>query len=153
MLEQHHRDLIGLGLVAFAAFLAFVLYLGAAGGQVGEAVEDGLRFLMGGAAVLAPPALCAAGVVLVLHDSLPSVKPFRAGALCLLLGVTLGLAAGSLGLGPGAHDARAAAGPRLRERPRRRARRAAVRGLAASCSPTWARTSSSCSWSPAACCC
>ena len=104
VLEQHHRDLIGLGLVAFAAFLAFVLYLGAAGGRVGEAVEDGLRFLMGGAAVLTPPALCAAGVVLVLHDSLPSVKPFRAGALCLLLGVTLGLAAGTLGLGPGAHD-------------------------------------------------
>ncbi|HEX5909268.1 MAG TPA: DNA translocase FtsK, partial [Thermoleophilaceae bacterium] len=103
-LEQHHRDLIGLGLVAFAAFLAFVLYLGAAGGRVGEAVEDGLRFLMGDAAVLAPPALCAVGVVLVLHESLPSVKPFRAGALCLLLGVTLGLAAGSLGLGPGAHS-------------------------------------------------
>ena len=104
VLEQHHRDLIGLGMVAFAAFLAFVLYLGAAGGQVGEMVEDGLRFLMGGAAILAPPALCAAGVVLVLHDSLPSVKPFRAGALCLLLGVTLGLAAGTLGLGPGAQD-------------------------------------------------
>jgi len=104
VLEQHHRDLIGLGLVAFAAFLAFVLYLGAAGGRVGEAVEDALQFLMGGAAVLAPPALCATGVVLVLHDSLPSVKPFRAGALCLLLGVTLGLAAGTLGLGPGAHD-------------------------------------------------
>ena len=104
VLEQHHRDLIGLALVAFAAFLAFVLYLGAAGGQVGDAVEDGLRFLMGGAAVLAPPALCAAGVVLVLHDTLPSVKPFRAGAICLLLGVTLGLAAGTLGLGPGTHD-------------------------------------------------
>ncbi len=104
VLEQHHRDLIGLGLVAFAAFLAFVLYLGAAGGRVGDAVEEGLRFLMGGAAVLAPPALCATGVVLVLHDSLPSVKPFRAGAICLLLGVTLGLAAGTLGLGPGAHD-------------------------------------------------
>jgi S-DNA-T family DNA segregation ATPase FtsK/SpoIIIE len=104
VLEQHHLDLIGLGLVAFSAFLAFVLYLGAAGGQAGEAVEDGLRFLLGGAALLAPPALCATGVILVLRQMLPSVKPFRAGALCLLLGVTLGLAAGSLGLGPGAHD-------------------------------------------------
>ena len=35
-LEQHHLDLIGLALVAFAAFLAFVLYMGAAGGRVGE---------------------------------------------------------------------------------------------------------------------
>ena len=129
VLEQHHRDLIGLGLVAFAAFLAFVLYLGAAGGQVGEAVEDGLRFLMGDAAVLAPPALCAVGVVLVLHDSLPSVKPFRAGALCLLLGVTLGLAAGTLGPGARGALARPAAGPRLRQRPRRRARGAALRRL------------------------
>jgi DNA segregation ATPase FtsK/SpoIIIE, S-DNA-T family len=104
VLEQHHLDLIGLGLVAFSAFLAFVLYMGAAGGRAGEAVEDGLRFLLGGAALLAPPALCATGVVLVLRQMLPSVKPFRAGAVCLLLGVTLGLAAGSLGLGPGAHD-------------------------------------------------
>jgi len=101
--EQHHLDLIGLGLVAFAAFLAFVLYMGAGGGRAGSGVEDGLRFLVGGAALLAPPAVCAAGVVLVLRQMLPSVKPFRTGAICLLLGVTLGLAAGSLGLGPGAH--------------------------------------------------
>ncbi len=102
-LEQHHLDLIGLGLVAFSAFLAFVLYMGAAGGRAGSAVEDGLRFLVGGAALLAPPAVCAAGVVLVLRQMLPSIRPFRAGAICLVLGVTLGLAAGSLGLGPGAH--------------------------------------------------
>ncbi len=101
--EQHHLDLIGLGLVAFAAFLAFVLYMGAAGGRAGSAVEEGLRFLVGGAALLAPPAVCAAGVLLVLRQMLPSVKPFRTGAVCLLLGITLGLAAGSLGLGPGAH--------------------------------------------------
>ncbi len=104
VLEQHHLDLIGLALVAFAAFLAFVLYLGAAGGRAGEATEEGLRFLLGGAALLTPPALCAIGVVLVLRQMLPSVRPFRAGAVCLLLGITLGLAAGSLGLGPGASD-------------------------------------------------
>jgi len=102
-LDQHHLDLIGLGLVAFSAFLAFVLYLGAAGGRAGEATEDVLRFGLGGAALLAPPALCATGVILVLRQMLPSIRPFRAGAICLLLGVTLGLAAGSLGLGPGAH--------------------------------------------------
>jgi DNA segregation ATPase FtsK/SpoIIIE, S-DNA-T family len=99
--EQHHLDLIGLALVAFAAFLAFVLYLGQAGGQVGKGTEDGLSYLLGGAAYLVPPAVLATGVILVLRPLLPAVKPFRAGALCLLLGVTLGLAAGSAGLGPG----------------------------------------------------
>ena len=100
-LEQHHLDLIGLALVAGAAFLAFVLYMGEAGGQAGDGGKDGLRFLLGGAAYLVPPALLAAGVILVLRPLLPTVKPFRAGAICLLLGLTLGLAAGSLGLGPG----------------------------------------------------
>ncbi len=103
-LEQHHLDLIGLGLVASAAFLAFVLYMGEAGGQAGDGAKDGLRFLLGGAAYLVPPALLAAGVILVMRSLLPTVKPFRAGAICLLLGLTLGLAAGSLGLGPGQAD-------------------------------------------------
>jgi S-DNA-T family DNA segregation ATPase FtsK/SpoIIIE len=102
-LERHHVDLIGLGAVAFAVFLGFVLYLDRAGGRAGEAVEEGLRFLFGGAAYLAPLALLATGVIVVLRELLPSIKPFRAGALCLLLGLTLGLAAGSLGLGPGPH--------------------------------------------------
>ena len=100
-LEQHHLDLIGLGLVAAAAFFAFVLYMGETGGQAGDGAKDGLRYLLGGAAYLVPPALLSAGVILVLRPLLPTVKPFRAGAICLLLGLTLGLAAGSLGLGPG----------------------------------------------------
>ena len=100
-LEQYQLDLIGLGLVAFAAFLAFVLYMGEAGGQAGNAAERGLSFLLGGAAYLVPPAVLATGVILVLRPLLPSVRPFRSGAVCLLLGLTLGLAAGSLGLGPG----------------------------------------------------
>ncbi|MDQ3434883.1 MAG: DNA translocase FtsK [Actinomycetota bacterium] len=103
-LEQHHLDLIGLGMVAGAAFLAFVLYMGEAGGEAGDGAKDGLRFLLGGAAYLVPPALLAAGAILVLRPLLPTVKPFRAGAICLLLGLTLGLAAGSLGLGPGQAD-------------------------------------------------
>ena len=40
VLEQHHFDLIGLGLVAMGVFLAFPLYLGWNGGTVGEAVAD-----------------------------------------------------------------------------------------------------------------
>jgi S-DNA-T family DNA segregation ATPase FtsK/SpoIIIE len=102
-LESHHVDLIGLGAVAFAVFLGFILYFDRAGGRAGEAVERGLRFLFGGAAYLAPVALLAIGVIVVLRELLPSIKPFRTGAICLLLGLTLGLAAGSLGLGPGPH--------------------------------------------------
>ena len=103
-LEPHHRDLIGLGLVAFGCFLAVVLYGGETGGRVGEAAADALRFLLGGVAYLAPVGLVATGAVVVMRDILTALKPFRAGAICLTLGLTLGLSAGSLGLGPGAHD-------------------------------------------------
>jgi DNA segregation ATPase FtsK/SpoIIIE, S-DNA-T family len=104
--EQHHRDLLGLGLVAFGCFLAVVLYGGETGGRVGEATSDALRFLLGGVAYLAPIGFVAGGVLLVVDDLLPSLRPFRAGAICLTLGLALGLSAGSLGLGPGAapHD-------------------------------------------------
>ncbi|MEX1142379.1 MAG: DNA translocase FtsK [Thermoleophilaceae bacterium] len=101
-LERHHRDLIGLGLVAFGCFLAVVLYSGETGGRVGEAAGDALRFLLGDVAYLAPVGAIAAGVILVVPDVLPALRPFRAGAACLTLGLALGLSAGSLGLGPGA---------------------------------------------------
>jgi S-DNA-T family DNA segregation ATPase FtsK/SpoIIIE len=100
-LEQRHRDLIGLGLVAFAAFFACVFYLGWAGGRVGEAMADGLLFLFGGIGYTAPVVLFAVGALLVVRPVLPSTHPLKAGALCLGAALTLGLAAGSLGLGPG----------------------------------------------------
>jgi S-DNA-T family DNA segregation ATPase FtsK/SpoIIIE len=100
-IEQHQRDLIGLGLVAFGCFLAVVLYGGETGGRVGEAAADALRFLLGGVAYLAPIGFVTGGVLLVVDDVLPSLRPFRAGAICLTLGLALGLSAGSLGLGPG----------------------------------------------------
>jgi S-DNA-T family DNA segregation ATPase FtsK/SpoIIIE len=104
-LEQRHWDVIGLALVAFAAFFACVFYLGWAGGQVGESMADGMLFLFGGAGYLAPLALFAAGALIVVRPMLPAVHPLRTGAICLVAGLTLGLAAGSLGLGPG-HTAR-----------------------------------------------
>jgi len=100
VLEQRHFDLIGLGLVALAAFFAFVFYLGWDGGKVGEAMAQGFVFLLGGVAYLVPVALFGAGAVLVLKPMLPSVRPFRSGAACLMLGLMLGLAAGAFGLGP-----------------------------------------------------
>jgi S-DNA-T family DNA segregation ATPase FtsK/SpoIIIE len=100
-LEQHQWDVIGLGLVALAAFFACVFYFDWAGGEVGEAMADGILFLFGGAGYLAPIALFAAGAAIVIRPMLPAVHPLKTGALCLAAALTLGLAAGSLGLGPG----------------------------------------------------
>ena len=41
------------------------------------------------------------GGILILRPMLPAVRPFRAGAICLFASLTLGLAAGTLGLGSG----------------------------------------------------
>jgi S-DNA-T family DNA segregation ATPase FtsK/SpoIIIE len=101
VLEQRHYDLIGLGLVAFAAFFACVFYLGWDGGEVGEALAQGLLFLFGGVGYAAPVLMFGAGALMVLNPVLPTVRPFKTGAACLVGALTLGLAAGSLGLGPG----------------------------------------------------
>ena len=93
--------MVGLGLVALAAFFACVFYFDWAGGEVGEAMADGILFLFGGAGYLAPIALFAAGAAIVIRPMLPAVHPLKTGALCLAAALTLGLAAGSLGLGPG----------------------------------------------------
>jgi S-DNA-T family DNA segregation ATPase FtsK/SpoIIIE len=100
-LEQRHWDLIGLGLVAFAAFFACVFYLSWAGGEVGAAMADGILFLFGAVGYLAPVALFAAGALLVVRPMIPALHPFKTGAACLVGALTLGLAAGTLGLGPG----------------------------------------------------
>ena len=101
VLEQRHWDLIGLGLVAFAAFFACVFYLDWAGGEVGEALADAILFLFGGVGYAAPGAAVrrrradrgppdAPGA--------PSAQDRRGLPAAALM---LGLAAGSLGLGPG----------------------------------------------------
>src|SRR5512133_2718794 len=102
VLEQRHLDLIGLGLVAAGVFLAFPLYLRWDGGEAGQAVVDGLTWAVGRVAWATPVALVAAGALLVMRPALPAgVRPFRAGALCLLASACLGLAVGTFGLGPG----------------------------------------------------
>ena len=102
VLEQRHWDLIGLGLVAFAIFLAFLVYLGWDGGEAGGWLVDGLRRLVGAVHYLVPVALLTAGALLVLRPVLPAVRPFRAAGACLFAAGCLGLAAGTLGLGGGA---------------------------------------------------
>ncbi|HVF78517.1 MAG TPA: DNA translocase FtsK [Solirubrobacteraceae bacterium] len=104
-LEQRHVDLIGLGLVALGVFLAFPLYMRWDGGAAGHAATDGLAYLVGQVSYAVPVAIVAAGAILVLRPVLPSVRPFRAGGLCLFAALTLMLAAGTFGIGPdGARD-------------------------------------------------
>ena len=105
-LEQRHWDLIGLGLVALAVFLALLIYLGWDGGEIGAALVDGLRRGLGAVHHVVPVALLAAGVVVVMRPVLPAVRPFRAAAACLFAGTTLGLAAGTLGVGTGPAEER-----------------------------------------------
>ncbi|HET6448128.1 MAG TPA: DNA translocase FtsK [Conexibacter sp.] len=98
-LSPHQLDLLGLGLAALGVFLAFVLYLGAAGGSAGGALSDGLELLLGQVAYATPVALVVGGLLLVARTLVPSLRPVRAGMLCLFAAVTLMLAAGTLGLG------------------------------------------------------
>ncbi|WP_241004402.1 DNA translocase FtsK [Conexibacter sp. SYSU D00693] len=100
MVEQRHLDLIGLGLVCLGVFLAFPLYAGWAAGTVGDAITDALAVGIGTLRFGAPVAVVVVGALVVLRPVLPAVRPFRSGGLCLVLGVALALAAGTLGLGP-----------------------------------------------------
>ena len=105
-LEQRHLDLIGLGMVAAAVFFVFLIYLEWDGGEAGGWAVDGLRRLIGAVYLVVPVGLLAAGAILVMREMLPAVRPFRSGGLCLFLALTLGLAAGTLGLGPGGEAVR-----------------------------------------------
>ena len=100
LLEQRHLDLIGLGLVAIGVFLAFPVYFGFDGGAAGHAATDGLAYLVGQVALAVPVAIVLGGALFVLRPVLPAVRPFRAGALCLFMALTLALAAGTFGIGP-----------------------------------------------------
>jgi S-DNA-T family DNA segregation ATPase FtsK/SpoIIIE len=100
-LEQRQLDLIGLGLVAAGIFLGFLVYLHRDGGQAGGWAVDALRWLLGAVHYGVPVAVLASGAILVMRPVLPAVRPFRAGALCLFAALCLGLAAGTLGIGPG----------------------------------------------------
>ncbi|HEX5782440.1 MAG TPA: DNA translocase FtsK 4TM domain-containing protein, partial [Solirubrobacteraceae bacterium] len=85
---------------------AFLIYLEWDGGRAGGWAVDGLQRLLGAVHYGVPVALMAIGTVLVLRDMLPAVKPLRAGGLCLFAAFSLGLAAGTLGLGPGGTEVR-----------------------------------------------
>ena len=67
---------------------------------MGSALGDGFIVLFGGVAYLVPVALFGWGAVLVLRPFLPTVRPFKAGSVCLITALMLGLSAQTFGLGP-----------------------------------------------------
>jgi S-DNA-T family DNA segregation ATPase FtsK/SpoIIIE len=106
-LEPQHVDLFGLALIAATIFLGGITYLHWGGGTLGHGVVSGLRLLMGVFAYLVPVVgFIAGGLVLgrELRTGAPT-RPLRTGLICLSIALTLAMAAGTLGLGPGREPA------------------------------------------------
>ncbi|MGI8571620.1 MAG: DNA translocase FtsK [Solirubrobacteraceae bacterium] len=101
-LEPHHVDIIALALIAVGIFLAGIAYLHWSGGPLGDRIIEGGRFLFGALGYAIPVALVAGGALVLARELRPPGRPIRAAAACLLAGMTLALAAGTLGIGPGA---------------------------------------------------
>ena len=106
-LEQRQLDLIGLGLVAAAVFFAFLIYLGWDGGRAGR-----LGRRRPAAAGRRRPLRRAGGAAGLRRDPRaarrccpPSGRSAPAGCACSRR-CALGLAAGTLGLGPGGAEVR-----------------------------------------------
>ena len=104
-LEPHHVDILALALLALGIFLGGVTYLHWAGGSLGHGAVTGLRFLVGELAYATPVALVISGVLLLARDLRPPGRPLRTGSLCLVGSLSLMLAAGALGIGPGQEPA------------------------------------------------
>ncbi|HWX74231.1 MAG TPA: DNA translocase FtsK, partial [Solirubrobacteraceae bacterium] len=100
-LSQVQRDVLGLGLVALAVFMAFVLYGGWNGGGAGHGLDVAAGWLVGRTRALVPLALCWGGVSLMLGGVLPDLRPLRGGIACVFASLTLALAAGTLGVSAG----------------------------------------------------
>jgi S-DNA-T family DNA segregation ATPase FtsK/SpoIIIE len=99
-LEQRHLDLIGLGLLAAALYLGFVLYAGWDGGLGGAGLEVALTWTGGAVAYAVPMLLAGCGLALVVRPLLRFPGTINAGAILLVAGLLLAFAAGTAGLGP-----------------------------------------------------
>src|SRR5579862_7083197 len=93
-LQQPQYDLLGLALVAFAVFLGLVLYGNWDGGRVGDWLATGFASLIGQVRFGLPVACAAAGGLLVARPMLPSLRPFRTGAILVLAAAALLFAGG-----------------------------------------------------------
>jgi S-DNA-T family DNA segregation ATPase FtsK/SpoIIIE len=100
-LQPHQLDIVALALIAVGIFLAGVAYLHWSGGAVGEGMITAFRFLIGALGYAVPVGLVLAGALVLIRELRPPGRPIRTGVLCLTASLTLALAAGTLGLGPG----------------------------------------------------
>ncbi|HEY2769771.1 MAG TPA: DNA translocase FtsK [Solirubrobacteraceae bacterium] len=100
-LEPHHVDIIALAMIAAGIFLAAVAYFNLAGGALGDGAVTGMRFVFGALGYAVPVALIVAGGLVLARELRPPTRPLRTGVLCLTAAITLALAAGTLGVGPG----------------------------------------------------
>jgi S-DNA-T family DNA segregation ATPase FtsK/SpoIIIE len=101
-LEPHHVDILALGLIALGILLSCVAYAGWDGGTLGNGTVTAMRFVLGALGYVVPAALVVSGALLLARELRPPVRPLRTGAVCLAASITLALAAGTLGVGPGA---------------------------------------------------
>jgi len=101
-LEPHHVDIIGLGLIAVGILLGGVAYAHWDGGTLGNGAITALRFVFGALGYVVPAALVVAGGLVLMREMRPPGRPLRTGIICLTCSITLALAAGTLGVGPGA---------------------------------------------------
>jgi S-DNA-T family DNA segregation ATPase FtsK/SpoIIIE len=99
--EAHHIDILGLALIAVGLFLGGVAYAHWAGGTLGDGAMRATRLVFGALGYAVPAGLVAAGGLILIRELRPPARPLRAGILCLVAALTLALAAGTLGLGPG----------------------------------------------------
>jgi DNA segregation ATPase FtsK/SpoIIIE, S-DNA-T family len=104
-IEPHHVDIIGLGLIAIGILLGGVAYSHWDGGTLGNGAVTGLRFLLGALGYVVPAALVVGGGLVLARELRPPGRPLRTGVICLTGSTTLALAAGTLGVGPGAAPA------------------------------------------------
>ncbi len=102
VLEPHHVDIIALALIAVGVFLGGVAYLGWAGGALGNGGVRAFRFVLGALGYIVPVTLIAGGALILMREVRPPARPLRTGVICLVVALTLMLAAGTLGIGPGA---------------------------------------------------
>jgi DNA segregation ATPase FtsK/SpoIIIE, S-DNA-T family len=101
-LEPHHVDILALGLIAVGILLGGVAYAHWDGGTLGNGAVTGLRFLFGALGYVVPAALVVSGGLVLARELRPPSRPLRTGAICLTASTTLAVAAGTLGVGPGA---------------------------------------------------
>jgi DNA segregation ATPase FtsK/SpoIIIE, S-DNA-T family len=100
-LESHQVDILALALIAIGIFLGGVAYAHWNGGALGNGAVDVVRYLFGALGYAVPAALAVGGALILLRELRAPGRPLRAGALCLTIALTLALAAGTLGVGPG----------------------------------------------------